>query len=137
MARVVRNGGTVAAYAWDVTGGGFPYDALWNELRDMGQPVPREPSPDASRIEVMRELWSGAGLIDVQTRPLTVQRTFANFDDYWTTILGGPSAGGTLKAMTPDQTAHLQSRLRERLPAGADGKITISARANAAKGRLA
>jgi SAM-dependent methyltransferase len=136
MARVVRGGGTVGAYAWDVTGGGFPYDALWKELRAMGLPVPTEPSRDASRLEVQRTLWTGAGLVDVETRALTVQRTFANFDDYWTTILGGPSVSGTLKAMPPDQIAHLQSRMREVLPASAGGEITLSARANAVKGRV-
>jgi SAM-dependent methyltransferase len=136
MARVVRNGGTVSAYAWDVTGGGFPYDLLWQELRAMSLPVPTEPSRDASRLEVQRSLWAGAGMVDIETRELTVQRTFTSFDDYWTTILGGPSVSGTLKAMPPNQIAHLKSRLHEVLPASANGQITLSARANAVKGRV-
>ena len=28
MARVVRPGGIVAAYAWDMAGGGFPYERV-------------------------------------------------------------------------------------------------------------
>ena len=35
--------------------------------------------------------WCGSG--GVETREIKVQRTFADFDDYWTTILGGPSVG--------------------------------------------
>ena len=52
MARVVRPGGAVAAYAWDLPGGGFPYDALWSEMRAAGIPVPspRAPTPrDSTR----------------------------------------------------------------------------------------
>jgi hypothetical protein len=75
-------------------------------------------------------------MVDIETRELTVQRTFTSFDDYWTTILGGPSVSGTLKAMPPNQIAHLKSRLHEVLPASANGQITLSARANAVKGRV-
>jgi len=39
MARVVGPGGIVAAYAWDMAGGGFPYAALLTELRAMGVDV--------------------------------------------------------------------------------------------------
>src|ERR1700692_2846360 len=50
MARVVCPGGTVTAYAWDMLGGGFPYEALWVEMRGMGAAVPLPPGPGASRI---------------------------------------------------------------------------------------
>ena len=33
--------------------------------------------------EALRNLWTGAGLDAVETREITVQRTFADFDDYW------------------------------------------------------
>jgi SAM-dependent methyltransferase len=136
MARVVCAGGIVAAYAWDISGGGFPYEVLQAEMRGLGIPVLAPPSPDASRIDAMRELWNGAGLIDVETREFTVQRTFANFEDYWTTIRGGPSVGPGLAAMAPGDVALLKARVRARLPADADGRITYGARANAVKGRV-
>jgi SAM-dependent methyltransferase len=136
MARVVRPGGTVAAYAWDMDGGGFPYEALHNELRAMDVPVPVPPSPDASRIDVMRDLWTSAGLELVETHEISVQRTFSDFDDYWSTVLGGPSVGKQLTAMAPEDIALLQSRMRACLPADSAGRITISAHANAVKGRV-
>ena len=136
MARVVRPGGIVAAYSWDMLGGGFPYEALHAELRALGVAVPRPPSPDAARIEVMRDLWTSANLEGVETREITVQRTFASFDDYWTTVFAGPSVGTALSAMTPDASTLFQSRMRERLPADSAGKITCSARANAIRGRV-
>ena len=84
----------------------------------------------------MRDLWTNAGLEAVETRELTVQRTFADFDDYWTTILGGPSVRSTLAAMAPENLIHLQTRMRACLPSDASGRITYTARANAVKGRV-
>jgi SAM-dependent methyltransferase len=136
MTRVVGAGGIVAAYAWDIDGGGFPYEALWAEMRAMGVAVPLPPSPHASRTDVMRELWAAGGLDAVETREITVRRTFANFDDYWTTVHGGPSVGKGLAAMTPADQAVLKTRMRQRLPADAVGRITYAARANAVKGRV-
>ena len=137
MARVVGPGGIVAAYSWDMLGGGFPYEALHAELRALGVAVPRPPSPDASRLEVLRDLWAGANLEGVDTREITVQRTWASFDDFWTTVLGSPSVGATISAMAPDTSALFQIRMRECLPANSAGQITCSGRANAIRGRVA
>ena len=134
MARVVGPGGVVAAYAWDMTDGGFPSSALHDEMRALGVDVPLPPSSDASNIDVMRDLWTGAHLQAVNTREITVRRTFADFDDYWTSILGGPSVGPQLAAMASNDLQQLQSRMRDRLPPDAAGRVSYSARANAVKG---
>ncbi len=136
MVRVVCPGGIVTAYAWDMLGGGFPYEALHFEMRAMGIAVPVPPSPGASRMDAMRDLWTGAGLDAVETREIGVRRTFADFDDYWTTIRTGPSVGPKLAAMSSEELAHLEARMRARLPADAAGRITYGARANANKGRV-
>lgn len=137
MARVVRPGGVVAAYAWDMEGGGFPYHALHAEMRGLGIAVPVPPSPEASRMDVLRDLWAGAGLVAVETREITVQRTFDDFDDYWATVLGAPSVGPKLATLTADDIARLKDRIRESRPADAAGRIACEARANAVKGRIA
>jgi len=136
MVRVVCPGGIIAAYAWDMAGGGFPYATLQAEMRAMGVAVPVPPSANASRIEVMQDLWADAGLDAVESREISVQRTFADFDDYWAAILGGPSVGPQLAAMSAEQIALLKGRMRPHLPADAAGRITYSARANAVKGEL-
>lgn len=136
MARVVRPGGMVTAYAWDMIGGGFPYHSLLSEIRGLGIALPSAPSPDASRIDAMRELWTGAGLEAVETREITVQRTFADFEDYWTTILTGPSVGPSLAVMEPQAMEALKDRMRANLPADSAGRITYSARSHAVKGRV-
>jgi ubiquinone/menaquinone biosynthesis C-methylase UbiE len=121
MARVVRPGGIVSAYAWDMPGGGFPYQALHDEMRALSVEIPSAPHNDVSRIEA---------------RQITVERTFADFDDYWSTIRGGPSVGRKLAAMKPEDLAILSARMRVRLPHDPTGRITYTARANAIQGRV-
>jgi len=137
MRRVVCPGGIVCAYAWDMAGGGFPYAALLAEIRALGVDVPEPPSSDASRLDAMVELWAGAGLDGAETRDIVVQRTFAGFDDYWTTILGGSSVGPKLAAMPREDLSVLEARMRALLSVEADGHIVCHARANAVKGRVA
>jgi SAM-dependent methyltransferase len=134
MVRVVVPGGAVVTYMWDMLGGGFPLDPIHSELQAMGIGATRPPRMDASRMEALRDLWIGAGLEDVQTREITVHRTFANFDDFWTTNLKSPALRPTVAAMTSGDVA-LISRVRARLPADADGRITSGARAHAIRGR--
>jgi len=64
-----------------------------------------------------------------------VQRRFADFESWWTTVRKGPVFAPRLAGMAGDNTALLKSRLRERLPAAADGSITCSGRATAVRGR--
>jgi SAM-dependent methyltransferase len=137
MKRVVSPGGVVSAYAWDLAGGGFPYEAVHDEMRKLGAQVLAPPSPEASRLERLRELWLGAGLEAVDTREILVQRSFADFEDYWATLRGGPSVGPGLAALGAEQGARLQARIRARLAVDAVGRITCSARANAVRGRVA
>ncbi len=136
MARVVRSGGTVAAYAWDILGGGFPLEPVFSELRALGQKVLGPPRPEASGMQALRELWNGAGLQEVETRKITVQRTFANFDEFWATSTATGSIKPTLAALSAGDLATLKSRVRGKLAADAAGRITYGAFANAAKGRV-
>jgi SAM-dependent methyltransferase len=134
MVRVVRPGGTVSAYAWDMEGGGFPYDLLGSQVRAMGVSVPSAPNPSASRLDVIEGLWAEAGLHTIESRLITVQRTYDDFDDYWTTILGGPNLGARIAAMSDPDKERLKAAMRERLPTDDGGRITCIARATAIKG---
>lgn len=100
MARVVVRGGLVAAYAWDMSHGGFPYATLFRAMGEMGLTVPAPPSPEASRRDTLRDLWTGAGLEAVDTTEISVERTFADFTEYWTTILGAASVGAQLRGLS-------------------------------------
>ncbi len=136
MARVVKPGGSVSAYAWDILGGGFPFTALQDEMAAFGPPPIWPPSVEAARIETMQALWAAAGLERIETRVIAIERTFADFDSFWKTALTGPRLAPRLGAMSPGDLVLLKDRLRARLGADADGRITCTARANAIKGRM-
>lgn len=135
MRRVVKPGGTVAAYMWDMTSDGFPLEPLVAAMRSLGRPHPRPPQLEASRVDMMRDLWRNAGLEAVETREIKVERRFAGFDDWWMTALKSPSLGPAIAQMTPEDVATLKRHVRETLGADGDGPLTGSARANAIKGR--
>jgi ubiquinone/menaquinone biosynthesis C-methylase UbiE len=136
MVRVVGSGGTVATYMWDMLGGGFPLDPILLEMRAMGLVPPRPPQMDASRMEALQDLWTAAGLEAIETRAITVRRTFADFDDLWITNLKAPSLGPTVAVMESGDVEALKRRLRARLPADAEGRITYGARAHTIKGNV-
>jgi SAM-dependent methyltransferase len=135
MARVIRPGGGACAYAWDILGGGFPYVVLHEEMTRLGQEPPWPPRVEAARLEALRQLWSGAGLVDVETTEVTVQRRFADFEAFWNAARKGPVFAPRLSGMTGGNTELLKVRLRERLAAATDGSITCSGRATAVRGR--
>ncbi len=87
-------------------------------------------------MQALRELWTGAGLEEVQTRKITVQRTFADFDTFWATSTGSGSIKPTLAALPAGVLESLISRVRAKLPVDAAGRITYGAFANAVKGRM-
>jgi SAM-dependent methyltransferase len=137
MARVVRPGGLVAAYAWDVLGGGFPFDPIWRETRAAGVAPLLPPNPSAGGIEALRGLWTAAGLEAVETRAIVVERTFPTFEEYWTTstITGGVRP--PLETMSAEERDRLKARVRARMPTDSSGRVAWSARANAVKGYVA
>jgi SAM-dependent methyltransferase len=136
MTRVVRPGGTVAAYAWDMLGGGFPMEPIFSEIRALGQSTLGPPRPEAASLKPLRALWSGAGLAQVETRTITVQRTFASFDEFWMTSTSSGSIKPTVAALSAGDLAEVKRRVRAKLPADAAGRISYSGFANAIKGRV-
>ncbi len=136
MARVVRPGGLVASYAWDMLGGGFPLSALIESMREMGLNPPRPPRSDASTIDALAALWMSAGLVEVQTRTIELERQLS-FDELWKGAADSPSLGATVKAQSPEAAADLQQRYRAKLAPAADGLMLVKARANAVRGTVA
>jgi SAM-dependent methyltransferase len=136
MVRVVRPGGIVAAYAWDNLGGGFPFAPIQEEMRAMGFNPPQPPSVGASRAEAMRGIWVEAGLEAVESREIGVSRSFTDFDEFWAQSTMTGSTRPMLATMQPVDIEQLKARVRGRMAADAQGRITHSARANAVKGRV-
>ena len=138
MRRVVRGGGTVAAYVWDYAGEMQLMRHFWDaavaldpaalEL-DEGRRFPIcKPDP-------LAELFRQSGLGEVETRAVDVPTVFRDFDDYWTPFLGGQApAPGYCMSLTEERRAALRELIRAALPRAADGRIPLVARAWAVKG---
>jgi hypothetical protein len=84
-------------------------------------------------METLQNLWTDAGLEQVETREIIVHLTFETFDAFWMTKLN-PRIASVLAAMRAAEIEPLQDRVLAHLPADAEGRITYVARAHAIKG---
>ena len=133
--RVTKPGGMIAAYVWDMLGGGFPLHPVHEEMRALGTSPPLPPSAEASRVDILQGLWRDAGLQGVETRSIAVTRDFAGFDEFWSIAM----LSGSMKALAasaPEDIERVKVRVQTRLPTDAAGRITCAAHANAIRGRL-
>jgi SAM-dependent methyltransferase len=133
MCRAVRGGGVVAAYHWDILGGGFPLADIGAEMQALGMPPRLPPSVAVSTLDASAALWRQAGLQQVRSCQFTVQRRFDRFDDYWSSAAKSNTLRPAFEAMPPADMALLEGRVRSRVRAG-EGPLTLSARANAVCG---
>lgn len=136
MARVVRPGGTAAAYVWDFENGGFPYEPVQAQFRAIGATPPLPPRLETARQDVLTTLWRDAGFTDVETRRITVERPFPDFETFWESMTSSPNLRALVESVSPAQRETVLTRLREVLPADATGAIRYAAHANAVRGRL-
>lgn len=136
MARVVRPGGNVSAYAWDMLGGGFPAQAFFDEVEKLGVAKPAPPSEWASAVLALRDLWADAGLREIETDIIPVERRFAGFEEFWSISMTGPALSSVAQQLSPDQLDAFKEGVRGRISVAADGSVTRRAWANAIKGRV-
>ena len=136
LARVIRPGGTAAAYIWDRPANGVPLWPIYKAVKDMGMEVPQPPSAAFSTREAMDGLWREAGLEAVETTVIRVTVSFKDFEDFWqsNTLPVGPHSK-FVNGLAEDQKQELRRRLRDSLPTAAGGRISYEAVANAVKGR--
>src|SRR6516164_5429862 len=92
MTRVVRPGGWVATYMWDILNGGSPTTPIYTAIESLGSTLPVRPNPAASRLEAMHGFCEMAGLEAIETRVIRIPVRYADFDDFWdsNTVPVGP-----------------------------------------------
>ncbi|RIH90503.1 Demethylmenaquinone methyltransferase [Calidithermus terrae] len=138
MVRVTAPDGVVGAYVWDYAGGMELIRLFWDCVLSLDPAA--APLDEAARFplcapDALADLFAGARLQELRKTALEVPTPFASFDDYWEPFLGGQGpAPGYVASLEDDARARLRERLRERLPAAADGSITLKARAWAVRG---
>lgn len=132
MRRVTRPGGVVVACVWDFGGGGAPLSLFWRVARELDPGALDESRLAGAREGHLPELFTAAGLRDVQETALSIQREHASFEEWWEPYTGGVGPAGTyLQALSPERQAELRERCRALLP---DGPFTLASRAWAARG---
>ena len=136
MVRVVRPGGLVTTYAWDLPNGGTPYALVRAEQIARGIQAPAPPSPAVSRMETLRQTWEAAGLRDLETHAITVERRFADFEEYWGPFEAMGSMRQMFSAMSAGDVAAFKAAVRDRLAVDEAGRLICTGRANAIQGRV-
>jgi SAM-dependent methyltransferase len=134
MRRVLRPGGCVAAYVWDLTGELAVTRHITGALRAIKADVPPIPGIKSTRAEALKDMFEAAGFADVTLRPIEVERSFVDFDDYWLSFLENPTpASEFIRKMPEAEYEDLRGEVHASLPAASDGSVTFAARANAVK----
>ena len=133
MARVTGRGGTIAAYVWDYAGKMEFMRFFWDaavELDPNAAKLDEGVRFPLCRLEALERLFAGAGLKDVEVKPIDIATVFANFDEFWQPFLGGQGPAPAY-AMSLEDTARarLRDRIREQMPVEANGSISLTARA--------
>jgi len=138
MRRVVRPGGTVAAYVWDLSGDRGTSKHLHFATIELEGPDFKVGGLNAESTEQnsLKSLFEGAGLASVETRSIDISLTYDDFEDYWLSNTGFGPFGILLKDWTEDKQQRLKLLVKAQLLADNDGKITYSARAHAVRGRV-
>ncbi len=142
MKRAAAPGGRVCFYVWDYPGGGVEFmRAFWDAATAL--------DPGAADLSEARRfpfcepsalmgLAQAAGLVSVACEAIEAPTVFRNFDDYWRPFtLGAGPAPGYCASLAPEKRERLRELLRERLPVGEGGSITLNVRAWAVTGAAA
>lgn len=140
MVRVVRPGGTIAAYVWDYAEKMELMRYFWDAAAAL--------DPGAARLDegvrfplcrppALQALFDGSALEAVQVTAIDIPTRFDSFDDYWDPFLGGQGpAPSYATSLDEAGRSRLRERLQAQLPVAADGSIALTARAWTVRGRV-
>lgn len=134
MMRVVRSGGLVTAYVWDIHGGGFPLEPIHAEMRAKNIKYTLPVSSTVSQIENLKKLWIESGLKSIETCVIEVERTFTNFTHFWNVSQESGTLKNVFKELDETTKKDLRDSTKSRLKLKGDEPFTIKAHANAVKG---
>lgn len=138
MKRVVKPGGIIAAYLWDLVGGGMEFlNTFWSAVSETDPKLKELDERNRFPIcdmQVMRDTFRKAGLTDIQSTLFSVDTPFRDFEDYWEPFLKGQGPAGTyLASLDEPSKEKIKKVLHDRL---GDGPIDMVARAIAVSGRV-
>ncbi|HET8894611.1 MAG TPA: methyltransferase domain-containing protein [Gaiellaceae bacterium] len=128
MRRVARR--AVTSCVWDYAGEMTMLRAFWDAALELDADAPDEGrTMRYCTPEELSELWTRAGLREVETQPLLVEARYENFDDYWLPFTAGIAPSGAYCAsLAEEQQTALKEACFRRL-GSPSGSFSLSARA--------
>ena len=136
MCRLCHPHGLIAGYVWDFAAQRGPVSLISDGFDQVGAQLPPVPGTEHSRLEALTSLFAQANLTDIDSRTIDVTMSFADFNEFWQSQMPSYTQRGKMIATLSEMDREkLIDSVRARLPAGPDGRITYSARANAIKAR--
>jgi ubiquinone/menaquinone biosynthesis C-methylase UbiE len=139
MHRVTKKAGIVATAMWDRSRDNKMENCFWDAALEVDPNAKRSVGRQGSfgSAEALSELWRGAGLTEVEIAALTVPCRVSCFDELWQPYLR--SQAGPIRAFMESLSEDRREAFREAmrrnvLSDGANGPITLNAKAWAVKG---
>ena len=141
MSRVTRPAGTVAAYIWDFAGGGESAQHLSAAISardsEARARIAAIRNDDRTLLESLSGLFQEARLEDVESRSITIDVSYPDFESYWdtTTAFASPPVSYA-NSLPPDDLQRFKDEVRNLLPSTSDGDIRYAARVSAVRGTV-
>lgn len=137
MMRVATPNAIVAACVWDFEQGMEMLRRFWDAARRVDPDAPDEATTMRfGRPGEIAELFASAGLMDVSETTLRVSSDYVDFDELWSSLLGGAGPAGAFTVSLDDSgRERLRGALAEELGVG-DLPFTLHAVARCAVGHV-
>jgi ubiquinone/menaquinone biosynthesis C-methylase UbiE len=110
MARVTKPGGVVSACVWDMSGQRAPISPFWIAARRLRSEAQDEAGLAGVRQGHLAELFTQAGLREVETVEHHSSVEYESFDDWWRPYTFGVGPAGAYATSLPE---HEREALRE------------------------
>ena len=138
MRRVTKTAGLVATAMWDRSRDNELYGCFWDAAEAVDPTAKRPFGRHGSygSAEALSQLWSGAGLTDIEVTDLSMLCQFSSFDELWQRCLDGEAPPGVyMERLSEDRREALRKTIRQNvLGDGPDEPFTLQAKAWAVRG---
>ena len=121
-------------YAWDMSGGGFPYTAVQLSTQPWALRLRRPRALAHPGWKSVRELWTEAGLEAVDTHEITSATNVRRLTTTGPPVFEGPSVSPTLAGIASEESQPLKVQARGAPPPTTAASVIVPP-ANAVKGR--
>ena len=134
MKRVAKPGGIIAAYVWDIFGGGMPLAPLHRELQKRKIEYQLPPKAEVSKKDELKRLWNDTDLKLIECKQISVTRQFENFEEFWNITSSSHSMSLVFKKLTPKLVSDIRLSVEKELNQNSSEPLKIQAHVNAIKG---